>query len=475
MSPRESLRGRVVFRTAPDEAPGHVPSRRDAARGHAEPATRFDGGPIDAALRRHSTRAALTRAFHAARNLHAPGRAHLGWDHTEEEIGLSRTFCVDLDPDADVSAVADTLRALRHVEMATPDHLCEAPLDAPHTTALRDPFEQVGADEALAMEPGDPSIIVAVVDSGVALRHTELAGRLRAGVDTVDLSQDRVSRRIALLGDHLLRDREPDDDMGHGTACAGILVARGRLMHRGLAGRASLLPARALAAARAAGRAKLTAVGSLSDINAAVKTAVDLGARVLNLSFGTPASSLTRNDPVPHVEVARYAMARDCVLVAASGNSGDAVPFFPASLPGVIAVGAVDGFDEPAGFTSRGPHVALCAPGVAVRSTALDGYGAHTGTSFAAPFVTAACALMVARAHARATALPPFAVRTLLVQSARPFARRARREGYGAGILDVPAALRAVDAYCREGFDDERDIVSVPESARGAQHAGTAP
>jgi len=76
---------------------------------------------------------------------------------------------------------------------------------------------------------------------------------------------------------------------------------------------------------------------------------------------------------------------------------------------------------------------------------ALEGYTESTGTSFAAPLVAAACALLLARGAAASQPLAPSLVRSLLVQSAAAFARGASSVGCGAGVLDVPAALAALD------------------------------
>jgi subtilisin family serine protease len=297
----------------------------------------------------------------------------------------------------------------------------------------------VGAEAALAEEPGDPAIVLAVIDSGVSLRHPELRGRLRPGADTVDLPEDHLSPTIHLLGDHTRRDRDPQDEQGHGTACAGLLAARGLGVPRGLAGGCRILPMRALAGARSPGRAAPTAIGAIADLDAAVKLAVDLGARVLNLSFGTPASALREDDPVPHVEVVQYALSRGCVLVAASGNAGDDGLYYPAALPGVIAVGAVDDSERPTSFTSYGPHLALCAPGRDLPTLAIDGYRRSTGTSFAAPFVSAAAALLLSRAARSAAAVDPLQIRRILMESAAPFSAPA--EGFGGGVLRIPSAL----------------------------------
>ena len=128
----------------------------------------------------------------------------------------------------------------------------------------------------------------------------------------------------------------------------------------------------------------------------AVKMAVDLGAKVLNMSFGTDDSALDPLAPKPHAEVVAYAVDRGCVLVAASGNNGERTRYWPAAYPGVIAVGAVGADGRPTAFSTRGDHVALCAPGRTIRSLGLTGYQHVTGTSFAAPFVAAAAALLVA-------------------------------------------------------------------------------
>ncbi len=209
------------------------------------------------------------------------------------------------------------------------------------------------------------------------------------------------------------------------------------------------------------GREALTAIGAIPDIDAGLKRAVDLGARVLNLSFGTPETALEAGDPEPHVEVVRYALARGCILVAASGNTGDRVRYFPAALPGVVAVGSVGRNGSPSRFTTRGDHVVVMAPGEAIPSVAIGGYQRNSGTSFAAPFVTAACALLVARAARDSRPLGSMLVRRLLQLSARPFGKTIASQGCGAGILDVPRALALLDqVLAAEGEQDSAEFGS---------------
>jgi subtilase family protein len=464
---RLAMRGRALIRLKDNR--DHVPTAGDVAIGAALAATRLDDGAVDRRIRALSPGMQVTRAFHAARNVDVPGQRHRGFDDVEESLGLSRTYRVEVAPDTSILRLISDLQALDAVEMASPYYLCECPFAAagaaPPGPAADWAHRMIGAVEAMAMEEGDDSLIIAVVDSGVAHDHPELSGRCRPGADLVDLPAASVSRGVTLFGDHSQRDRRPYDEMGHGTACASIIGARGLGMPRGLAGVARLLPIRALAGAMMTDRTQPTALGGIPDIDAAVKYAVDLGARVLNLSFGTPDSALRDGDPTPHVEVTRYAIARNCVLVAASGNSGDDTVYFPAALPGVIAVAAVDAAGLPTRFSTRGDHVALAAPGVGIRAAVLHGgYEPMTGTSFAAPFVAAAAGLLVAHATRRSVPLSPFAVRDLLVRSARPFAAGTQAHGCGAGVLDVPAALRAAAAQLDQLDEEVGDSLAVSPS-----------
>lgn len=474
---RQVVRGRVMLRLRSGEAPEEVPPHAEVTRGMATAAPRLDGGDIDRVLRRYSPAVRVSRVYPAARTASRFGaRRHL-WDEVEEATGMSRTFRVELDPDTSLLSVVRSLAELGVVEMASPHYLSVTPFAEASEVFGEDAFygyRMVGAESALRHEPGDTALIVGIVDSGVDLAHPELEGRLRPGVDTVDLAQELVSRGVKLFGDTSHRDREPADEMGHGSACAGIIGARGRRLLPGLGGAARLLPVRVLAGARLASKADPTAIGAVPDIDAGVKAAVDLGARVLNLSFGTPESALRPEDPKPHEDIVAYARARGCTLVAASGNGGDTGRYYPAALDGVIAVGSVGRTGAPSRFTSRGPHVALSAPGEAIPSSCLGGsYRAHTGTSFAAPFVAGACALLYARASRMSTGLDPDTVRDVLTRSAQRFPSGVDAGGCGTGILDVPAALRALEDVLVEA-EGEAGVVGPTPAALNA-HFGAPP
>jgi subtilisin family serine protease len=172
--------------------------------------------------------------------------------------------------------------------------------------------------------------------------------------------------------------------------------------------------------------------------------AVDLMARVINMSFGTPASAIAPGEPLPHTDVVRYALDSGCVLVAASGNSGIEERYTPACLDGVIAVGACDDRGTACSFSTRGTHVQLAAPGESIMTAGLDVDRPATGTSFAAPFVAGAGALLVSLALRRSALLTPERAASVLRQSARAW-RGTPPRGSGVGILDARAALEILD------------------------------
>ena len=442
------------------EVPDHLPSLREVRQEGRPMAQRIDGGVIDRLLVHHGGAARVVR-LHSARvtRLQRPGvPGARRFDDIEQLSGVARVLRIELAQDAHLPALVQALAQVTHVEQVQPDRLCATPFDARRPqrraeldpVAARRPRALVRLPQALALQRGDPSVVVGLADTGVASRHVELARRLRRGFDTVDLDAATIGE-LTLVGDNTGRDEQPDDEVGHGSACAGILRANGTGLPAGGAGLCGLTPVRVLGAALQG--EKRVGIGALANIDAGMKRLIDLGVRVINMSFGTPESALLPDDPRPHAEVVRYALARGVLLVAASGNSGREERYYPAAHEGVIAVGAIEDDGGPASFSTRGAHVALCAPGRDIWTCGLDGYACVSGTSFAAPFVSAACALLVAQADARAWPLDPQAARDILVDSARPFGPGQDGAGSGAGLLDAAAALALLDQRIAAALD----------------------
>lgn len=435
------MKHRLLLTLALGEAPGHVPSQRACRRGEAEPARKIDGGALDRLLRHYGGELRCMR-------LHAPAREENRYDDSEHISGVARVLRVEVADDDRMEILVDALRQSPKVERASADYLAAAPFEAA-TLAGDAELDQawsardlIRIPEALGYEPGDPVVLLGLADTGVAASNREILMRIRPGFDSVDLRAEDVSG-YALVGDESEPDDDAADEVGHGTGCAGILVARGEQLPPGAAGECSVVPGRVLGAAVGA-NGKRVGIGAIANIDQGMKRLVDLGAKIINMSFGTPESALAADDPRPHEEIVKYALARGCILVAASGNSALNEHFYPAAHPGVIAVGAVDSAKRPASFTTRGGHVALCAPGAGIWTCGLEGYAKASGTSFAAPFVAGVAALLVARANRRAFPLDGPMARRILIESAQAFGN-GDREGCGAGIVDALAALRRLD------------------------------
>lgn len=300
-----------------------------------------------------------------------------------------------------------TLRSSRWVDTAEQDAVFEAletttPNDAhwPSQWGLH----LTGFVQAWDVTRGLRSVIVAVVDTGVDGGHPDLRGALLPGADLVN------------------GDTDAGDDHGHGTAAAGVIAARTNNSEgqAGVCWNCTLLPIKALDA---------DGIGNSSLIAAAIVRAVDLGARVINLSLGGPASTEALAAAVS------YAIQRDVVVVAAAGNSGVDKPFYPAGYPGVISVAASDESDRLYSWSNRGEWVAVAAPGCNVAPGHVDGYVGFCGTSSAAPVVAGLAALALS-ARPGATGE---AVRRAIETSAGPAIAGVRH-----GRIQPSAALSAL-------------------------------
>jgi len=216
------------------------------------------------------------------------------------------------------------------------------------------------------------------------------------------------------------------DGYGHGTHVAGVVGARTG-NGEGIAG---LAPGCALMPVRIFNDFGHTRDGIAAE---AVIWAADHGARVINCSWGSPMDGEAMRDAIS------YAASRDVVVVAAVGNGGKNEPNWPGAHPDAIGVAASTDLDGWASFSAWGDWVDLAAPGKGVLSTypvALgNGYRTMEGTSMAAPFVTAAAAL-VRSAHPD---WPAAKVREALEQTAKDTVVTGR-DGYSGFGRVVPRA-----------------------------------
>lgn len=225
-------------------------------------------------------------------------------------------------------------------------------------------YARIGAGElwARGVRPRD-GVVVAVVDTGVDATHEDLQGVVTQGRNLVQPGQ------------------APYDKNGHGTHCAGVIAAVAD-NGRGIAGVAAgvrIMPIKALGD---------DGTGEDAVLVDAIEAAVQDGAKVISMSLGTDQDLLSVRRSI------QSAVARGVIIVAASGNEGAERALYPARYPEVIAVGATDLDDLRATFSNDDPNVRLTAPGVVIRSTIPGGYDYQSGTSMAAPHVSAAYAFL---------------------------------------------------------------------------------
>ena len=423
-----------------------MPAQLDVLVGAGRPASRLTGGRLDRAVCASAGAFRATAVYHARRNLGRVGARSLGYDDLEENLGLSRTYRLEIaEPDQTDRVVADPARASDRRER-------RARAAGQHHLSGRWPIRPVQREEVLAAatrwSAAPRRWRSSPATSGSSWPWSTPASRsvipscsasCSAGYDVVDLGMGPINADTTLVGDSQGVDFAPVDDVGHGSHVAGVIGAQGWQVPPGVAGRSLLLPIRVLAAAQVAGETSVSGVGAISDIDLGVKVAADMGAQVINMSFGTPASSLEPGAERPHRAVIAYARQQGAVLVAAAGNSGIQEQYFPAADPGVIGVGSVDFGGRRSAFSTYGPQVALSGPGEDLIGVGRLGYRRATGTSHAAPFVAGAAALLLAHARRRGATLTVDRVRSLLTTSAQR--SHSPPIEVGAGVLDIAAAL----------------------------------
>lgn len=338
-----------------------------------------------------------------------------------------------------------------------------------------------GNDAAYAWDvtTSDPSIMIAVLDSGVT-NHTDLNSKKLGGYDFVTdttRSKDGDGRdpdpsdpgtfSPAIMDDPCVGDSpcsnlSPSD--WHGTVVAGIAAAATN-NSSGIAGvgyNARFVPIRVL------GRG---GSGHLSDIADAIKWAsgaVVVGvpanpypAKIINLSLGWEtfdACSPTLQSAID------TAYNNGATVIAAAGNTNSNSLIQPAKCNNVISVAATDRAGNRAYYSSHASWITLSAPGgvgtgadgiYSASNTGTQGPVAQTykygeGTSMSAPQVAGVVALVQKRAlELCGYQFGPSTIRSVLINSAAPFATTPpANQQIGAGIVSATGALFEVGQIC---------------------------
>ncbi len=319
-------------------------------------------------------------------------------------VDLSLFYEVRFDPSIGVEEAINKIYDLGIVQYAEPNFNARR-LDTPNDPELsrQNYLDIIKAFEAWDISKGSDTIVIAIVDSGADLDHPDLASSIFVNEDEVpdngiDDDEDGFIDNVFgwdFAGDdfnNVVQDNNPqvtdEVDNSHGirvAGCAGALANN----EIGIAG--SGYQAKIMALKHAADNdTRDNGGGFILNSTLGLLYAANNGAHIINASFGGGNSSRIVE------EVVRFAVFDQNVLVISSaGNDNSDAPSFPSDYPGVLSVASSNDADEKAGFSNFGTEVDITAPGVAIFTTTFDdGYTTTQGTSFSAPIVAGAAAIV---------------------------------------------------------------------------------
>lgn len=359
-------------------------------------------------------------------------------------------YFLQFDNPTDAKECSDYLLTLPNVSYVEPDGIVYGDNTADNSASEKNyhswGVKATHADEYaeyLKEKGGSTSVVVAVVDSGIYSGNQLFSGRLVSGYDFVS------------------NDNDPEPSTDHGTHVAGTVAE----CTAGLS--IKIMPIRVL---EDDGTGK--ASGSDSIISQGIRYAADSGAKVINLSLGGKHNSRYLEEAV------QYAINKGVTVVAAAGNdSTDVNDHCPAHISDCITVTAVDSeMNFADDFSNYGSAVDISAPGVYIESASGSGFAYKSGTSMAAPHVSAAAAMLLYEYPSYS----PSQVSTRLKSNATDLGATGWDEYFGAGFLNLrpfvnPAGI-PIDQnhfpdvtfrdYIKKAFDkDKNSTLSAAEIA----------
>lgn len=311
----------------------------------------------------------------------------------------------------------------------------------------------MGADEIWKISTGE-GVTVAVIDTGVNATNGDLRGRVLKGKDFAP----------AESGD------EWTDYDGHGTGMAGIIAGTGSSGGGdgafGLAPATKILPVRMPEEERLANKAEANAQFNVV-APTAIRYAVDAGAKVINMSVAVDQGS-------PQLAAAvRYANEKGSLVFAGTGNDGLKREMYPASTPGVVAVGALGKDLKRAKFSQYGPQVDVAAPGVDILQACRDNAICKGEGTSAATAIASATAALIWSQHPEWTNNQ--VLRVMLNTISGPTSGNKRNDHIGYGALRPLRALKTpgdpgpADEYPLPDFTYEAAKPPSPEPSSSAE------
>lgn len=334
--------------------------------------------------------------------------------------------------------VAALLNLNPAIEYAEPNYLARAelvPNDPYFIYQWNFPMINMGLAWDLSIGAG---VTVAVVDTGAAFENNGVYAK----------APDLAGTLFAPGWDFVNNDAYPDDDNGHGTHMTGTIAqtTNNLLGVAGIAYGSTIMPVKVLDSA---------SNGLFSNIASGIYYAVNNGAKIINMSFGTYTASVTLQDAV------NYAYLNGVSIIASAGNNASSIPHYPSSYPSCVCVSAVR-YDKTRPFYSNyGPDVDICAPGgdLSVDQN-LDGhpdgicqqthngtlytqfnYALFQGTSCAAAHASGVAALVQSAAGGTLT---PDALKSTLETTSIDLGAVGWDQDFGWGLVNALAAVQSV-------------------------------
>ncbi len=268
------------------------------------------------------------------------------------------------------------------------------------------PKSLTGAHRALQYSRGE-GVLIGMIDGPVDSLHSSLRNR----VQQVNLV-NTVNRSVAKLA--------------HGTAIAGVIISNNPQI--GIAPSARLFSVVAFERKEHKGKVAFSSSSALiaQAIDLAIKRKVD----ILNLSFSGGKDAVVR-------KLVDKAIKAGIIVVASCGNDASTKPRYPAAIPGVIAVTAVDHLKRPYARANKGKHIDVAAPGVGVLTTGPgERYQLSSGTSLAAANVSGSLALLLAKKKN--------IDKDVLSLTATDLGAPGRDALFGDGLINVLSALKSI-------------------------------
>ncbi|MBC8478540.1 S8 family serine peptidase, partial [bacterium] len=315
-------------------------------------------------------------------------------DQLAVEHDLDLHYLIEFATPQDIENLIWLYEGVSIIEEAGPDYIVNAmltPNDSYYTSqwahnntgqaqrygggTVGTPDCDIDSPQAWDLSTGASGVIIAILDTGVDLDHSEFSGRITAGYDFVN------------------NDSTPQDDRYHGTACAGIAAARGNNSSgvAGVAWNCLIMPIKVLNSAGS---------GYTSDIVDGVNWARTNGADVISMSLGGGSYSSSFNSAI------NAAHSAGVIVISAAGNDNSSSISYPAAYANSMAIGALSPCNERKNPSScdnenwwgsnYGTGLDVMAPGTRLHTTYYTGgyMSDMGGTSGATPHVAGVAALV---------------------------------------------------------------------------------